>query len=180
MKPIGAMNRAELAAFVQEHLRVKEIDMVLTGGACVSVYSQGEYISMDLDMIHTSLIAPRRKIIREVMYGIGFAEKGRYFKHPDTHLYVEFPPGPPAVGEEPVKEIIEREESTGTLKILSPTDCVKDRLAAFYHWDDLQSLEQAILVARKNPIDLDEIKRWSVGEDKGEQFEKIQERLKKK
>ena len=31
------------------------------------------------------------------------------------------------------------------LKLLSPTDCVKDRLAAYYHWNDRQSLEQAIL-----------------------------------
>ena len=30
------------------------------------------------------------------------------------------------------------------LGLLSPTDCVKDRLAAFYHWKDQQSLEPAI------------------------------------
>ncbi len=174
------MSRAELAAFVQEQLHTRGIDMVLSGGACVSIYSDGKYLSMDLDMIHLSLIAPKRKIIREAMREIGFIEEGRYFEHPDTDLFVEFPPGPPAVGEEPVKDIIERQECTGILKIISPTDCVKDRLAAYYHWGDIPSLEQAILVALENPIDLDEVKRWSKAEGKGEQFEKIRTRLKNK
>jgi hypothetical protein len=179
MKTISKMNRAELAAFVQEHLRTRGIDMVLSGGACVSVYSHGKYISMDLDMIHISLISPKRTIIREVMFEIGFGEEGRYFKHRDTDLFVEFPSGPPAVGNEPVKEIIERRESTGMLKIISPTDCVKDRLAAYYYWGDMPSLQQAILVAHGNPIDHDEIERWSRSEGKHEQFEKIRKRLKR-
>jgi hypothetical protein len=39
-----------------------------------------------------------------------------------------------------------------------PTDCVKDRLAAFYHWGDRQGLEQAILVLKTNAIDIDSVK----------------------
>jgi hypothetical protein len=45
------------------------------------------------------------------------------------------------------------------LKVLSPTDCVKDRLCAFYFWNDLQGLEQAVLVAKSQQVDLKEIKR---------------------
>lgn len=40
MKLIEKMERADLAAFVQKHLRYKGIDVVLSGGACVSIYSQ--------------------------------------------------------------------------------------------------------------------------------------------
>ena len=179
MRPIAEMGRADLAAFIQEHLRKKRIDMVLCGGACVSIYSQGKYVSMDLDMVHVDLMSPKRSMIREAMNEIGFIEHGRYFEHPDTDLYVEFPKGPPAVGEEPVKEILELRQATGILKIISPTDCVKDRLAGFYHWDDLQCLEQALLVARENQVDLDEIKRWSEGEGKGGLFQQFGERLRK-
>jgi hypothetical protein len=171
------MDRAELAAYVQEHLRGKGIDMVLSGGACVSVYSQGKYLSMDLDLIHTSLMAPKRKMLRDAMNELEFTEQGRYFTHADTDLFVEFPQGPPAVGEEPVKEIVERRESTGVLKIISPTDCVKDRLAGFYYSADNQCLDQAILVARHNRIDLDEIERWSKAERMGAQFKQIREQL---
>ena len=111
---------------------------------------------------------------------MGFSEDGRHFKHPDTKFFVEFPKGPPAVGEEPVKEIHERREATGTLKIISPTDCVKDRLTWFYHDHDLQCLGQAALVAQANQIDLNEIARWSEGEGKSDLFKQIRKRLETK
>ena len=177
MKSVGKMDRAELAAYVQERLRGKGIDVVLCGGACVAIYSKGQYVSLDLDMVHTGLMAPKRSRVREVMLGMGFSEDGRHFKHLDTEFLVEFPKGPPSVGEEPVKEIHERHEATGMLKILSPTDCVKDRLAWFYYDHDRQCLEQAVLVARENAIDLDEVKRWSASEGKSSLFQEIRERL---
>lgn len=177
MKPLSDMTKAELAAFVQEHLRGKEIDVVLCGGACVAIYSHDKYVSMDLDMISTQFIAPKRRLFREAMGEIGFIEQGRYFAHPQTKVLVEFPKGPPAVGEEPVKEIHERHESTGILKIISPTDCVKDRLSWFYHDRDRQCLDQAIWVAQENNIDLDEIERWSANEGKRHLFQQIKKRL---
>jgi|GEM_PF-4859020 len=61
-----------------------------------------------------------------------------------------------------VRDIMEKAFSTGVLRLLSPTDCVKDRLAAYYRWNDRQSLQQAILVARMCDINLDEIERWSI------------------
>ena len=180
MKPIGKMSRAELAAFVQDHLRRKGVDMVLCGGACVSIYSRGKYVSMDLDMVHTGLLGPKRSRVREVMQSLGFSEHGRHFEHPDTELFVEFPKGPPSVGEEPVKEIQKRNEATGLLKIISPTDCVKDRLTWFYHDNDRQCLDQAVLVARENPIDLAEIERWSSGEGRSREFKLIRGKLRRK
>jgi hypothetical protein len=92
---------------------------------------------------------------------------------------VEFPPGPLAIGEEPVKQIVEKKLSTGILKVISPTDCVKDRLAAYYHWGDRQSLLQATLVAQRNKINIDEIERWSLAEGKLNEFEAIQSQLAK-
>ena len=76
-----------------------------------------------------------------------------------------------------MKQIVEKKFSTGILKAISPTDCVKDRLAAYYHWGDQQSLSQAILVAERNKIDVDEIRRWSLAEGKLEEFEKIKNKL---
>jgi len=180
VKAVGRMNRPELAAWVQEHLRSEGVDAVLCGGACVTVYSGGKYVSMDLDLVHTGLLSPKRRLIRKVMNGLGFTEKGRCFEHPETDLFVEFPKGPPAVGEEPVREILTRREATGVLKILSPTDCVKDRLTWFYHDQDRQCLEQAVLVAQANRIDLDEIERWSSVEGKSGEFKKIRDLLKGK
>jgi hypothetical protein len=175
MKSVKEMTQGELAAFVQSHLREKGIDVVLSGGASVSIYSSNKYVSLDLDLVNAYFA--KRRAIRETMQEIGFHEEGRHFTHPDTQFFVEFPPGPLAVGAEPVKEVSELKFSTGMLRIISPTDCVKDRLAGCYHWDDLQCLEQAVFVVQANSIDLEEIERWSEGEGKLEKFRRIRDQL---
>lgn len=134
-----------------------------------------KYVSKDLDLIN--VYGVNRRKIRDSMTSLGFYEEGRYFRHADSQFFVEFPPGPLSIGEEPVKQIVEKKLSTGILKVISPTDCVKDRLAGYYHWGDQQSLSQAILVAERNKIDVDEIRRWSVAEGKLEEFEKIKDKL---
>ncbi len=89
----------------------------------------------------------------------------------------EFPAGPLAVGNEPVAEIIEIEFPTGRLRLLSPTDCVKDRLSAYYHWQDRQCLEQAVLVAAENAVNFSEIERWSEQEGMLKEYLNIQNRF---
>ncbi|MCM2321988.1 MAG: hypothetical protein NDJ90_01865 [Oligoflexia bacterium] len=59
----------------------------------------------------------------------------------------------------------------GTLKLLTPTDCVKDRLAAYFHWNDRQGLNQAVAVAKSHPIDVADIKAWSKREGMGNKFQ---------
>ena len=175
MIPFSEMTQGELGAYVQSHLRNKGITVVLSGGAAVSIYSNDRYVSQDLDFIN--VYAVNRKLIRTAMEEIGFQEEGRYFKRSDTDFLIEFPAGPLAIGDEMIKNIVEKEFSTGILQIISPTDCVKDRLAAYYHWGDRQCLAQAEMVSQECPIDLDEIKRWSAREDKRAEFEKIRDRL---
>ena len=175
MKPTAEMSVGELAAYISSHLRRLGIDVVLSGGSCVSIYSAGKYVSKDLDFIDTRFATARE--IREAMFSIGFAPEHRHFKHPEVDFLVEFPSGPPAVGKEPVVAIHEMEFSTGVLRILSPTDCVKDRLAAYYHWNDRQSLEQAVLVVHSNNVDLNEVKRWSKREGMSEVFARIASRF---
>lgn len=171
MKPIKEMTQLEIGAFVCSHLKAKAIEVVLSGGATVSLYSNNKYVSKDLDLVDVYSVN-RRKLI-SAMNEIGFIEESRYFRHPDSIYIVEFPPGPLTVGDEIVSETREVKFSTGSLKVISPTDCVKDRLAAYYHWGDKQSLSQAILVARENKVDLEEIKRWSQKEGKQKEFQSI-------
>lgn len=169
------MTLGELAAFVCTYLKKHGIDCVLSGGACVSIYTTNQYQSYDLDFIEN--ISTGRKKLRDILAKIGFSEENRYFKHPDTKYFIEFPPGPLAVGDEPVRKTEEIKFCTGRLNLLSPTDCIKDRLAAYYHWDDRQSLEQALLVAEYNTVNLPEIFRWSKKEGKKKDFEKIRKQF---
>lgn len=168
MKPIKKMSQSELAAYIQDALQTTGIEVVLSGGSAVSFYSRNKYVSKDLDLINTHFA--KRNKIKSVMEILGFEEQGRYFKHLETEFFVEFPDGPLSVGEEPVKEVSEFQLATGTLRILSPTDCVKDRLCAFYFWNDRQGLAQAILVTKNQNVDLMEIQRWSKAEGKEQEY----------
>ena len=177
MKPLADMTRLELAAHIGAEFKRRNINVVLSGGSCVSIYSQEKYVSMDLDFVNAGFA--KRKLIEAAMSALGFSEKNRYFTHPDTDFLIEFPPGPLGIGEEPVRQIDEISTSTGTVRIISPTDCVKDRLAWFYHSNDTECLEQAVLVAQANEIDFAEVKRWSVAEGMTARYAKIKNRLKR-
>jgi hypothetical protein len=172
VKSIPDMSQIEIGAYVQSHLVAKSIYVVLSGGSTVSFYSENKYVSQDLDLVNVH--SAKRRLIREAMQEIGFIEKGRYFKHPESNFIVEFPAGPLAVGKEAVNSITEFLLATGTLIVISPTDCVKDRLAAYYHWGDRQCLSQAILVANLQKVNLEEIKRWSTAEGMLKEFTEIQ------
>jgi len=62
-----------------------------------------------------------------------------------------------------------------TLRLLSPTDCVKDRLASFIHWKSRDSYNQALLVGRnqRGKIDMREIARWCEGEGVPDVYQKF-------
>ena len=107
------------------------------------------------------------------MEEISFVKEGKHYRHSDSRYIVEFVAGPLSIGKEPVSKIDELKLATGTLKLLSPTDCVKDRLAAYYFWDDGQGLAQAILISKVQHIDIDEVERWSDVEGMLEKFDRI-------
>jgi len=175
MKQVENMSQAELAAYIQDSLQEAGITVVLSGGSAVSFYSSDQYVSKDLDLINANFA--RRSKIKSVMEKLGFGEQGRYFVNVETKFFVEFPDGPLSVGEEPVKKVNEFDLATGTLRVISPTDCVKDRLCAFYFWNDRQGLAQAILVTKSQKVDLKEVKRWSKMEGKEKEYEVFKNKL---
>ncbi|MFI5211693.1 MAG: hypothetical protein ACHQIH_02330 [Ignavibacteria bacterium] len=175
MKKIRDMTIGELAAFVSTQLSMNGIDCTLTGGACISIYTNNKYESFDLDFIESGQF-PQKKT-EDILNGIGFYKENRYFKNKQTKYFIEFPSGPLSIGSEPVERYKEMEFETGKLKLLTPTDSVKDRLAAYYHWDDKQSLEQAILVCLDQKINMKEIEKFSADEGMIEKFNVIKRRL---
>jgi hypothetical protein len=178
MKKITAKTSLEeLAGIVSEHLAKKGLQATLVGGAVVSIYSHNEYQSKDLDFISPN---DHRDLVK-AMAEIGFERQGKNFFHPECPFSVEFPTGPVAIGNEiPVKPEGEIKTKSGKVTILSPTQCVMDRLAWFYHYNDRQCLDQALAVARKHKLNIDKIKRWTEGEGATEKFELFLSKLKEK
>ncbi len=161
----------ELAGLIASHLAAQGIDVTLVGGTCVSIYSNDFYQSDDLDFVDRSY-TPSKKL-KEVMAQIGFSPVGRYYEHPDSPFVIEFPAGPLSVGDDPIREWSTLATSMGTFTLITPQDCIKDRLSAYFYWNDRQALEQAVWVAKDqvNNYDLDEISQWVKREG---EFEKYQ------
>jgi hypothetical protein len=141
---------------------------VLTGGACAAIHTAGAYESEDLDFLLESV--PSQARLDEAMSSVGFSRRRDQYFHSGTRFFVEFPPGPLGIGRDlairPVRKRIGR-RGRG-IAILSATDSCRDRLAAFYHWNDRQSLEAAVRIALRNTVDMKKIRTWSKREGASE------------
>ena len=108
------------------------------------------------------------KPIEKALSKLGFKRIGRQFSHDQCPYLIDFVTPPISIGHEAIHQFSSVNTSVGSLQLLSPTDCVKDRLASFFHWNDAQGLEQALMVAEDHLINLKDLKRWA----KKEGFEK--------
>lgn len=167
----------KLAAIISEKLKEHGIDSVLVGGGCVSIYSRNRYESYDLDYVtHEDM-----KTVENALIELDFTKTGKYFSHTRCDYFIEFVPPPVSIGDEPIHKFKYHKTSLGTIKMLTPTDSIKDRLAGFYHWGDRQSLDQALMIYNEMPnnIDLNKIKRWSNNEGYTEKYKIFIKKLKK-
>jgi len=163
----GKITLKDLAGYISEELRKADIEVILVGGACVTIYSKNQYQSYDLDFITYE----EMKRVKQVLKNLGLHEKSGYFRHDDCPWLIEFVSPPLAIGNEHVKKLNSIKTSVGTIKMLTVTDSVKDRLASYYHWDDKQALRQALQVCKEQKIDLKEIETWSKKEGMRKKFE---------
>ena len=159
MKLSSRSSLERVAACVSGALNRAGIRAVLCGGACASLYSRGSYQSSDLDFILQTAVSPRK--LDSIMRTIGFRRRGTHYEHPETLFFVEFPAGPLGIGSDLHIQPVAYRVGRVRVPALSPTDSCRDRLAAFYHWKDRQSLAVAIAIARRRKIDLDAVRRWS-------------------
>ena len=99
---------------------------------------------------------------------LGFARRGDRYVHAVVPFFVEFPRGPLGVGDDlAIRPVLRSHRGARTLA-LSATDACRDRLAAFYYWNDRQSLAVAVAIAAKHPVDLRKIRDWSLAEGQRE------------
>lgn len=165
----------EVALAVGGALRRHGIRAVLTGGACVSIYTDGTYVSRDVDFVIQN--APTQGQVDDALSELGFQRNGDRYVHDTIPFYVEFPPGPLAVGGDFNVRPVELRAPDGPVLALSATDICKDRLAAFYHWSDHQSLTQAVAIAGRQRLDLADLRRWSRDEGKLDEFNEFTKQI---
>jgi len=154
----------ELAAIVSDALGNAEIIATLSGGAAVAIYTENQYKSEDLDFVTVSLVDD----LEIALSPLGFIRTGQprlsVFEHPATRWYIEFPPAPLSFGNTYIdpSNCALIDTSAGTLRIITPTHSVMDRLIAATSWHEPQSLEQALLVTHHQyqKIDWAELDIW--------------------
>ena len=158
------MSLIEFAALVHAELDDAGIRTVLSGGAAVDIHSGGGQPSDDLDFVTGHLLAE----IEAVLARLGFVRardpRQGVFTHPLARWYLEFPAAPLVFGNRtvPVSECWEIRTSEGPLRIITPTHCLMDRLAACGHWDDTAALTQALAVAHacRDEVDWDTMRKF--------------------
>jgi hypothetical protein len=166
-----------LAGLIYQHLKNDGIDAVLVGGSCVTIYSNNKYVSQDLDYAtHSDTIEIKKSLAK-----LGFVHRGKYFEHPECEFLIDFVASSVFIGEEIIKDkdLNRMQTKYGTMKLLSPEDCVKDRLAGFFYWSDRQSLEQAITVCLNNKVNTKKIHEWAIAERQEKKFLQFKDELKK-
>ncbi|HEY3067927.1 MAG TPA: hypothetical protein VGL09_19225 [Methylomirabilota bacterium] len=170
-----ALNRRSrlptVAAAVGAALARHQIRAVLTGGACASLHTRGRYLSRDMDFILIGTTTQLR--LDDALASVGFVRVRDRYVHPDVPFYVEFPRGPLAIGDDYRIRPLVRRYGRGRWLLLSATDSCRDRLAAFYHWNDHQSLRVAVEIALAQRVNLRVIRQWSAAEgfpDRLEEF----------
>lgn len=152
----------EVAAIVSDALERAGITATLSGGSAVSIYSDNQYQSEDLDFVTPSMMAE----LTPVLEALGFQHSGTsrlaQYTHPAVEWYLEFPPSPLSFGRLYVEphECKVIHTKAGDLRIITATHSVMDRLAAAISWNDAQSREQAILVAANNEVNWVALEKW--------------------
>jgi hypothetical protein len=144
---------------------------VLTGGACASLYTGGRYHSADVDIVLSGTVV--RQNLDAAMASVGFKPRRDHYACPGIPFFVEFPLGPLAIGlDHDIRPVVFR-RGRRWMHVLSATDSCRDRLAAFYHWNDRQALAVAVTIAIANRVRMSAIRAWSTGENQPGRWEEF-------
>lgn len=179
MTALKASDSLETVAFaVGDALRRHGVAAVMTGGACATWFSGGEYQSSDVDFVTEG--DPQQRVVDEALGTLGFYRNRDRYVHPDLPYVVEFPAGPLAIGADHDIRPVRITAAGVRIRSLSATDACRDRLAAYYHWNDRQSLEVALAIARRHKLDLRKIRSWSESEGMREKYDRFRAALRQR
>jgi hypothetical protein len=111
-------------------------------------------MTTDLDFVSVA----SHKTIAPIVAELGFTPVGKDFRHTNSRFFVEFPAGPLSFGDRYVdsSDTTTLDTRYGSLRIITPMQCLMDRIAWLVHGNDPQSRDQAIMVAKHQQIEWDE------------------------
>lgn len=174
---------ADVCFAVSAALEAHGMSGVLTGGSAAALYAPQAYMSDDADFILDADDPLAEVAIALETIGFQRDGKARIFVNPNSKFTVDFPKGPLSVGGEYIHKTHVLEHGDRRLRILTRTDCIRDRLAHFYFWSDFTALNAAVGVATQDfdEVELDLLRAWTERESPEllEKFAEFEQRLRR-
>ena len=143
---------AEVAAVASKTLFDAGIPVVVVGGSAVTLHAPDVYTSRDIDF--AALRGTTRRAFAAAVAPLGFRPAGRDFVHPETPYTLDLVADTPYIDQRAVTEFATVKTRRGPVTVYKLEDALADRVAAFLHWADLESLgvaERALLETARAP-----------------------------
>lgn len=131
----------EVAAQAAQCLERAGIPVAVVGGSAVTAYAPEIYTSKDIDF--AAIKGARRREFALAVGELGFQAKGRDFVHPQSPFSLDLVADTPYVDQRAVTKFATLETRFGPVRVYTFEDAIADRIAAFLHWGDSQSLDVA-------------------------------------
>lgn len=149
----------EAAAAVHASLVGGGHEPILGGQACAAIYGGQTIKSRTLEFAIREFSVTK---VNALMGALGFLPKeARTYTNVSCPFEVVLVAAPLTVGDDAIDGSRMIKTSSGPLRMLTPTDCVRQRLSMFYRWGDRSALAEAVQVAKRQAIDMDLVCRWS-------------------
>lgn len=131
----------EVAAQASAALERAGIKVAVVGGSAITSYVPEVYTSKDIDF--AAINGTTRRAFTQAVAPLGFLARGRDFVHPKSPFTLDLVADTPYVDQRPITEFETMKTRYGPVRVYSFEDAIADRIAAFLHWGDSQSLDVA-------------------------------------
>lgn len=149
------------------------MEVILVGGSAIEIYTDGEYVSEDVDMVG------ERASLARSLEGWGFIKEGRLWSRRDLELWVDAVGGSYSGNREKLRTF---STPFGRVQLASVEDLIAKRLIEVRVWPGTAQglFEQAAMLAAEYPegLDWDQIRSVAKREGAEPLVEELLKRLK--
>ena len=131
----------DVAAKASTRLEEAGIEVAVVGGSAITAHVPEVYTSHDIDF--AAINGTTRRAFAEVIATLGFAVRGREYVHPESRFSLDLVADTPYIDQRPILKFATIESRFGPVRAYLFEDAIADRVAAFVHWGDSESLDVA-------------------------------------
>jgi hypothetical protein len=129
----------EVAAQASASLEQAGIQVAVVGGSAVTAYAPDIYTSHDVDF--AAINGTTRRAFGAAVAQLGFKAEGRDFVHPASRYSLDLVADTPYIDQRPITKFAIIGTRFGSVRVYLFEDAIADRVAAFLHWGDSESLD---------------------------------------